>query len=161
MKDAEAEALLFERELEIEARETQRLSDLLVEEQRVLTGRDHELLLGIAAEKSQHIAALERLAERRTAFLRRNGLHPGREGMLDWLTTHPERETAARAWLRIQELAGSAREANEINGGLLSLELQRLQRRLAFLHAHASNDPTYTPDGYTQTSPPWRSLGEA
>lgn len=156
-----AEAVLFERELALEANEAECLERLLANEQSLLVGHRHDMLLGIAAQKAHHVASLERLAARRGEHLSRAGLSGDADGMLDWLAAHPERESAAESWSRIQRHAHSAREANEINGALVAAELQRFQRRLAFLSAAASNDPTYAPDGYTRAIPPQRTLGEA
>jgi len=156
-----AEDRVFEREIELEERELARLVELLADEQRVLARRDDELLLGIAAEKSKQLASLERLSARRNQFLKRHGLRADHEGMLAWTAAHPERADAARAWSRVEDLARAARETNDVNGGLIADELQRFQRRLAFLNAAASNDATYTPGGYTRPIPPQRTLGEA
>jgi flagellar biosynthesis/type III secretory pathway chaperone len=156
-----ADERVFERDIELEERELARLVDLLADERRVLTQRDDELLLGIAAEKSKQLSSLERLSARRNQYLKSRGLRPDNEGMLAWTAAHPERGAAARSWARVEELARAARATNESNGGLIADELQRFQRRLAFLNAAASNDATYTPGGYTRPVPPQRSLGEA
>jgi flagella synthesis protein FlgN len=156
-----AEDRVFEREIELEERELSRLVDLLADEQRVLTRRDDELLLGIAAEKAKQLSSLERLAARRNQFLKQRGLRPDHAGMLAWTASHPERAGAARAWARVEDLARTARDSNDVNGGLIADELQRFNRRLSFLNAAASNDATYTPGGYTRPIPPQRTLGEA
>ena len=156
-----AEDRVFERELELEERELARLVELLADEQRVLARRDDELLLGIAAEKAQHLTSLERLSARRRQFLGHRGLRGDHEGMLAWIAAHPERTGAARAWSRVEDLARTARATNDLNGALIADELQRFQSRLSFLGAAASNDATYTPGGYTRPVPPQRTLGEA
>jgi flagellar biosynthesis/type III secretory pathway chaperone len=156
-----AEEQLFEREIELEERELSRLVELLADEQRVLTRHDDQLLLNIAAEKAKHLASLERLSARRNQFLKRHGLRPDHDGMLAWTAAHPARASAARCWASIEDLARAARDSNQVNGGLIAGELQRFQRRLAFLNAAASNDATYTPGGYARPLPPQRTLGEA
>lgn len=160
--DPAAEDIVFEREIELEERELARLVDLLADEQRVLARREGELLLGIAAEKAKRLASLERLSARRNQFLKRRGLGADHKGMLAWMSTHPERHGAERAWSRVEELARMARATNDVNGALIADELQRFQQRLAFLNAAASNDASYyTPGGYTLPLPPQRTLGEA
>jgi flagellar biosynthesis/type III secretory pathway chaperone len=152
---------MFERELELEERELARLLELLSDEQRVLTMHDDDQLLAIAAEKSKHLSALERLGRRRSEFLARQGLRADADGMLDWLAAHPERGLAARAWRHLQENTRLARQVNEINGALIADRQQRYHRRIALFNAIASNDPTYSPDGFTRPTAPQRSLGEA
>lgn len=157
----QASDAIFEREIELEERELSRLLELLADEQRVLSRNDDERLLAIAAEKAKHLASLEHLGRRRSEFLARCGLRADADGMLDWLAAHPERELAARAWRRLEDNTHLAREANDINGGLIADRMQRFQRRLAFFNALASNDSTYSPDGFTRAPPPQRTLGEA
>jgi flagellar biosynthesis/type III secretory pathway chaperone len=163
--DADAAARLFEAEIELESRELARLLELLEDEQRVLTQHEDELLLGLAAQKAHRIEALARLEQRRHGFLREHGYTPDGEGMLAWLSQHPQHEAAERGWHRIQALAQAAREVNDINGGLIDSQMQRFRSRLAFLGAAASNDPSfgpYTPDGYAGAAAvPQRSFGEA
>ena len=162
--DAEAASRLFEAEIELESRELARLLELLEDEQRVLTQHEDDLLLGLAAQKAHRIEALARLEQRRHGFLREQGFSADGEGMLAWLTQHPQFEAAERGWHRIQALAQAAREINDINGGLIDAQMQRFHARLAFLGAAASNDPAYgpyTPDGYAAAAAPQHSFGEA
>jgi flagellar biosynthesis/type III secretory pathway chaperone len=156
-----AEDALFEREIELEERELARLLELLADEQRVLTRQDDDRLIAIAAEKAKHLDSLERLGRRRNDYLKRCGMRADGDGMLDWLSARPERDLAARAWTRLEENTRRAREANRINGALISDRMQSFQRRLAFFNAVACNDPTYSPDGFTRPSPPRRILSEA
>ena len=153
--------MLFERELALEEREMARLLELLDDERSVLTRHEDELLLGIAAEKSKHLASLERYAERRSRFLADQGYSPDHTGMLEWLAAHPDCATCAQAWGRLEHSTRAAREINEVNGDLIAGQVQRFQRQLGFLNAMASNDPTYSPDGYSMPRAPQRTFGEA
>jgi len=155
------EALIAERELQLEAIAIAEFIDTLAREQRALAEHRVELVSDLAGEKSGKLAVLSRFAAQRANQLKAGGYKQDAAGMRAWLAAHAAFPRVAAEWERVTGLARKAKEQNEINGWLISINLQRAQRQLAFLNSAASNEPVYAADGLARSAVLRRSLGEA
>ena len=155
------ETLLHQRELELEAEAIAEFIAVLEQEQSALKEYRIDAVNDLATGKASRLAALTRHAERRNQRLKSAGCSQDSAGMSTWLSSCASLPGVAAAWTRITGLARVAQEKNETNGWLVSIQMQRNARQLAFLHKLASNEPTYSADGVEHASARQRSLGEA
>ncbi len=155
------EAEIARRELQLEAAALSCFIDLLDEEQCALKENRIDAVSGLTAEKARQLGALARHAAQREARLKSEGCTTDAAGMRAWLDARAGIPGLASAWTLVAQLAGEAREKNEVNGWLVSIQMQHTGRQLAFLAKMASNEPTYSADGVEHATMRQRSLGEA
>ena len=137
--------------------ELRRFIDLLEREQSFLTQGDLNPLLSIAEEKSAAAERLGQLSAKREGQLAAEGC-AGDMGA--WLAK-PGRQTLAKPWQTVIDLAGKAKHLNETNGKLIALRFQHNQQALATLLAAADQAMTYGPDGQQRAPGGGRTLGSA
>jgi flagella synthesis protein FlgN len=115
--------------------------ELLRTEQAALAARDIDALLQVAPSKSEHIGALN--------------------GMAQWLLVHGRSDSAvlSATWHRLLETAARAQALNRENGVLIETRLQHNQRLLSAL-ASGAQPSLYGPDGQTRMGGPGRDLGK-
>jgi len=156
-----AQAAHEERELELERNAIAGFIGVLVKERQVLSGTGMDALDALANDKLRRLDQLARHAERRDAWLRGAGHTLDARGMHAWLVSRASFPGIASSWARVVELAREAREQNELNGWLVTLQMQRTRRQLEFLNRMASNEPIYEADGVPRSAARQRLLGEA
>jgi len=154
-------ALATARDFEDEARALSAFIEILESEQTALAENRIDEVNGLAGAKARHLAVLTRHSEKRAARLEAAGISPDAEGARAWLAGLPENSGASAAWERVTELARRARDLNQANGWVVSLQMQRIRRQLAFLAKASSNHPVYSADGVARLAMRSRSLGEA
>lgn len=116
------------------------------ERQLLADGRvDGEALARIAADKQQHLSAIDRFESQRRQAQDRLGYGSDRAGA----------ERAAREagclpqWQAIDSLARDAARLNRVNGELVHMRLEHNQRMLNFLR-EAAGSSLYGPDGHSR-----------
>ena len=146
--------------LDHELSELQRFCALLIEEQKVLTGRKADRLPIVAADKAALATKLNLLEKQRESALANCGLPNNREGMLAWLAGCDNPELANSRWDEILRLAERARSTNDANGRLINLLLKQNQDALNVLLA-GSGDSIYGANGQQFSRTSKRSIGMA
>ncbi|HLA36256.1 MAG TPA: flagellar protein FlgN [Rhodocyclaceae bacterium] len=146
--------------LDNELAELQRFCALLIEEQKVLTGRKADRLPIVAADKAALAAKLNQLEKQREATLAGCGFSGDREGMRAWLAAGDKPEEANSRWDEILRLAERARSTNDANGRLIGLLLKQNQDALSVLLA-GSGDSIYGANGQQFSRASKRSIGMA
>lgn len=156
---ADAEAV--QRELALEASALARFVELLGREQGALRDQGIEEMNGLVADKSRGLEELSLHTAQRERRLKTAGFATDAAGMRAWLARYASTPAIAGGWSRVTALAEQARQENEINGRLVSIQMQRTGRQLDFLNRMALNEPTYCADGVARADVRMRSLGEA
>lgn len=147
--------------LSAELAELKNFRSLLAEEQLLLQRGDAEALSSLTGKKSALAARLgELLHERETALLSL-GFSTGRDGMETWLKQQNIAATSLTDWQQLLVLADEARREHEINGKLISVQLQNNQQALAALMLAGGRPLTYGPDGQQRVGGGGRNLGSA
>ncbi|MES1983257.1 MAG: flagellar protein FlgN [Pseudomonadota bacterium] len=130
---------------------------LLETEQNTLLSGDTDLLLTLAASKTEAVEKLNGLADARKNNLRSHGA-TAKDGTTGWLKAHAP--TSLSVWLDIQKLAEQAQQLNRTNGLLIQNKLRYNQQALTALSSVASHiHGLYGPDGQPHLSKPGRTLG--
>ncbi len=134
-----------------ELAELKRFCALIEEERKALTGAQADRLPDIAATKASLAAKLSQYQTEREAFLAREGLPKGREGVETWFERQPKTDMdTRRLWAELLKLAAQARDGNETNGRLINLLLKQNQDALSVLLA-GGNESIYGADGQSRT----------
>jgi flagella synthesis protein FlgN len=114
-----------------------------------LTRSNTEFITKAAAEKQPLLVKLEQLARQREAVLRTEGFSSDKDGMEAFI----ENQTAVEAKelnsiLKSLKLAAKAcRENNQINGSIVNVNRQYLQKAMSILRGRDANSTAYGPGG--------------
>jgi flagellar biosynthesis/type III secretory pathway chaperone len=151
---------LFRRILQQETECAERLNDLLADERTALATGDLDSLGQLTAEKPALLQDLERWVAAHEGFLQAQGLASGREGSERFLSKLPDSASERDMWGRLQGLATACREANEINGSIVTLGRSRVQRALDVLRGGAQAVTTYGKAGEAKPSRAAQFIGK-
>ena len=114
-----------------------------------LTRSNTEFITKAAADKRPLLVKLEKLARQREAVLRTEGFSSDKDGMEAFI----ENQTAVEAKelnsiLKSLKLAAKAcRENNQINGSIVNVNRQYLQKAMSILRGRDANSTAYGPGG--------------
>ena len=114
-----------------------------------LTRSNTEFITKAAADKQPLLVKLEKLARQREAVLRTEGFSSDKDGMEAFI----ENQTAMEAKelnsiLKSLKLAAKAcRENNQINGSIVNVNRQYLQKAMSILRGRDANSTAYGPGG--------------
>ena len=114
-----------------------------------LTRSNTEFITKAAADKRPLLVKLEKLARQREAVLRTEGFSSDKDGMEAFI----ENQTAMEAKelnsiLKSLKLAAKAcRENNQINGSIVNVNRQYLQKAMSILRGRDANSTAYGPGG--------------
>jgi len=114
-----------------------------------LTRSNTEFITKAAADKQPLLVKLEQLARQREAVLRTEGFSSDKDGMEAFI----ENQTAVEAKelnsiLKSLKLAAKAcRENNQINGSIVNVNRQYLQKAMSILRGRDANSTAYGPGG--------------
>lgn len=136
---------------------------LLQTEQQALSDGNVDPLTELARLKAEQMAALSRLGNQRSEFLRSLSLSPDRTSMEAWLATLPaaEQPDLRQTWDELLALGTQARDLNEANGAIISAKLRHTQQALAVLQQETGNlTGLYGRDGQTHVPGMGRPLGK-
>jgi len=116
------------------------LARLLDREACAIRDRDAEVLTDLASEKLQQLQGLETLEAQRNQFESDQGdSAPGSNG-----------ETS-RLWQQVLDVIRVCDRKNQLNGAMLSLRQEHIQRALDLMADRDSAQMVYAPDGSTMT----------
>lgn len=136
---------------------SQRLLDVLQQEDRALRRTDTDSIDQITAAKQALILEMESHQRAQDRFLAAHNLPPGPLGIQRHLETLPADAPEQSAWKSLKALITQCRNRNEINGGILALSRQHVQQSLDILKGSPETGPIYGRNGEalsaTRTSP--------
>jgi len=146
------------RSIAAESARIEAILQILRQEQEALIARDFERVFAFALAKNEHLAELGSLSEARGVNLRLTGLSPDWDGMN---TLVAGAEELREPWKRLLTLAEDARQANLVNGRLISAQMRFTSGALAVLQQTSSRFATYGADGQKSAAPAQRTLASA
>jgi flagella synthesis protein FlgN len=133
---------------------------ILEREKDALTAGAVDDLARIADDKAAAARELAELTGTRHHTLLALGYSADAKGTRAWLA-HTGDAQAAAAWRELDLLAWQAREANRVNGAMISSWLQHNQRALAILRGASATASLYDSSGTTPGGGLSRSLAQA
>jgi flagella synthesis protein FlgN len=145
------------RSLVEETRLARALLDLLKSEQEKLIAADIDGLNAVTEEKTSLVVQLSQLATARHSLLGAAGFEAAEAGMQAWLD-QAGMPQAAQTWKELLNLADAAKEANRINGMLITKHLARNQAAINTLKGTNSDQSVYGPNGQSGATSIGRGL---
>ncbi len=136
---------------------SQRLLDILQEEELVLRSADADEIDRITTAKQALILEMESHQRAQDSFLAAHNLPPGPQSMERYLKTLPAEAPERAAWGELQALVSQCRIRNEINGSIVGLSRNHVRQALEILKGSPETGTIYGPDGEalsaTRTNP--------
>jgi flagella synthesis protein FlgN len=125
------------------------LLKLLKSERDALTRSDTEVMNAMSAQKQPLLVKLEQLGRQREAILHAEGFSSDKEGMEAFIENQTAADAAElNAILKSLRLAAhGCRENNQINGGIVNVNRQYLQKAMSILRGRDANATAYGPGG--------------
>lgn len=145
------------RSLPEETRLARALLDLLKTEQDKLIAADIDGLNAVTEEKTSLVVQLSQLATARHGMLGAAGFDANEGGMQVWLNQAGSPD-AHQSWKELLSLAEAAKEANRVNGMLITKHLARNQAAINTIKGAGTGQAFYGPNGQSDVSSTGRGL---
>lgn len=125
------------------------LADLLVAEREALALSDIDAINDINNKKQPLIMKLEQHSRQRDAVLTGTGFPPGKQGLEAFVDNQSEQDAVALNQLikTLKVVAKNCQQRNQINGGIVSINRQYLQRAISVLRGRDPESSAYGPGG--------------
>ena len=122
---------------------------ILKGERKSLTRSNTEIMSKAAAQKQPLLVKLEKLARQREAVLRSEGFSSDKNGIESFIEnqTAPEALELSSILKSLKIAANSCRENNQINGSIVNVNRQYLQKAMSILRGRDANSTAYGPGG--------------
>jgi flagella synthesis protein FlgN len=135
--------------LQAELQLAQQLAVIMETERSALTAANSAELDQCVRAKQPLIKQLEQLGRQRDFILKTAGFPVGKQGMEAFIANQPEVEATALEKLlsQLKLQAARCREHNQINGGIVNVNRQYLQRALSILRGRDPEVSSYGPGG--------------
>ncbi len=133
----------------------------LADERDALARREIAALEPLATSKEALVHKLDRHEAARQQLLATAGYANDGEAMLQCLDWCDSTGAMRGHWDEILTTLARCRDQNQVNGGVIDLSRQHMQRALEILHGQGGQGRVYDPKGHTGNSLPGRSLARA
>lgn len=122
---------------------------LLRSERAPLTRSNTEFMTKVATDKQPLLVKLEQLARQREAVLRTEGFSSDKDGMEAFIENQTTVEAKElNSIVKALKLAATAcRENNQVNGSIVNVNRQYLQKAMSILRGRDVNSTAYGPGG--------------
>ncbi len=125
------------------------LHALLMQERTALIEADLDNINQTIAKKQTLIMQLEQLNRQREAMLQAAGFPKDKDGLDAYIENQApdEREDLKQMVTAVREAARACRDYNQINGGIVNVNRQYLQKAISILRGRDMNVAAYGPGG--------------
>lgn len=130
----------------------QQLLEKLQQEHSVLTSNKTEQLDQVVAEKQQLMKQLENSMTQVNTLLIEHKFSANKTGLDSLLQTLPANTPLHRQWEKLQELAITCQENNDINCGIVTLKQRHIRQAIDILKGNPSNETVYDKQGEVGSS---------
>jgi len=134
-----------------EAELATKLLSLLENEQTALTNFQVDAMETLLEEKFLLLNSLSHCSQQRYQALAANGFEANESGMKNWLSQNNSTQVDS-AWQSFQNTLTLSKEANRVNGVLVTKQFNRNQQMLNALQGPNSAAKFYGPNGQTANS---------
>lgn len=145
MHDANTLKAPFRATLEASLAELRVLRDILLEEQRALSGGDAASLEQAVRQKNDCLAQLEHSVRAREQMLQQVGLPGGLGGAERFVSQHFAPDELAETWHELLTLSREVAELNDHNGKLALAGERHARQALGILTGRPASPDTYSP----------------
>jgi flagella synthesis protein FlgN len=122
---------------------------LLESERDSLTSSDAEIMEKMSAKKQPLVVQLEQLSRQREALLKAAGFPAGKDGLDAFIANQSKAEASVLKILvtKLRTTAYACREHNHINGSIVNVNRQYLQKAMSILRGRDMTASSYGPGG--------------
>ncbi len=135
--------------LQAEKDTSAQLLALLQSERDGLTASDSAIMDEMSAQKQPLIVRLEQLGRQREQLLKMEGFSAGKEGLEAFIANQVTAQASVLNKLvnSLKTTAQACREHNQINGSIVNINRQYLQKAMSILRGRDINASSYGPGG--------------
>ena len=135
--------------LQAELESASQLLKLLNNERGALTESNADIMNEMMAQKQPLIVNLEQLGRQREAVLQAAGFSSGKEGLEAFIENQSEQDSVMLNSLlsSLKETAQACKDNNQINGGIVNVNRQYLQKAMNILRGRDDSPSSYGPGG--------------
>jgi len=135
--------------LQAELEAASQLLSLLKGERDALTESNADVMNDMSAKKQPLLVSLEQLGRQREAVLQAAGFSSGKDGLEAFVENQTERDAVILNTVlnSLREAAQACRDNNQINGGIVNVNRQYLQKAMSILRGRDVNPSSYGPGG--------------
>lgn len=135
--------------LQAELKSASQLLNLLNDERSALTETNADIMNDMTAKKQPLIISLEQLGRQRENILQAAGFSSGKEGLEAFIENQPEQYSISLNSLvnLLKETAQACKDNNQINGGIVNVNRQHLQKAMNILRGRNDDPSSYGPGG--------------
>ena len=135
--------------LQAELDAASQLLGLLKGERDALTESNADVMNEMSAKKQPLLVLLEQLGRQREAVLQAAGFSSGKDGLEAFIENQTERDALVLNTVlnSLREAAQACRDNNQINGGIVNVNRQYLQKAMSILRGRDVNPSSYGPGG--------------
>jgi len=122
---------------------------MLKSERDALTESNADLMNEMSAKKQPLVVQLEQFGRQREAVLQSVGFSSGKEGLEAFIENQTEQDARVlnKTLDSLRKVAEACREHNQINGGIVNVNRQYLQKAMSILRGRDVNPSSYGPGG--------------
>lgn len=135
--------------LQSELNQSAQLAQLLKQEREALRTADTDQIHQISQQKQPYIVQLEQLGRQREQLLKAAGFPGGKSGLEAFIANHEPEEASMIEQLlkKLRGIAKICRDFNQINGGIVNVNSQHMNRALSILRGRDPDTSSYGPGG--------------
>jgi len=118
-------------------------------ERQALIDADIDTINQLAEKKQPLVLQLEQLGKQRDSVLRNVGFSTDKAGLAAFISNQPQKQSQLLSQLltKLKQVASACRQQNQLNGGVLNVNRQYVQRAMSIFRGKDPNAEAYGPGG--------------
>lgn len=135
--------------LQAEQHISAQLLEIMKAERTALIEADTDVINSMSDKKQPLVLQLEQLGRQREAVLQVEGFTPDKDGLSAYIDNQSAQDAAALNAIlnQVKNTARACRENNQINGGIVNVNRQHIQRAMNIFRGRDANPSSYGPGG--------------
>lgn len=135
--------------LQAEQHVSAQLLEIMMAERSALIESDTDVISEMSEKKQPLVLQLEQLARHRDSVLQAEGFTTDKEGLAAFIANQTQQDEVAlnTVMSQLKKTANECRENNQINGGIVNVNRQHLQRAMSIFRGRDVNANSYGPGG--------------
>lgn len=135
--------------LQAEQHISAQLLEIMMAERSALIESDTDVINSMSEKKQPLVLQLEQIGRQRDIVLQADGFTADKDGLAAFIANQAQEDTLALNKIlgQLKVTAQACRENNQINGGIVNVNRQHLQRAMNIFRGRDANPSSYGPGG--------------
>lgn len=135
--------------LQAEYKTSADLLESLKLERQALIDADIDAVNALSEKKQPLVIKLELLGKQREAILKSVGFNPDKTGLSAFISNQPDKQSQmlTKVLTQLKNMAAACRQQNQLNGGIVNVNRQYVQRAMSIFRGRDTNADAYGPGG--------------